>query len=130
MPGPLTASLSAREVIASGIADLAFKMESPERLEFRAGQFVSRGKAQRAEGGFQVQGRFQFGSGIARATWVGGGALVKDGDGSSERNDAGLPKVLAFVVPSESVEITGNWASLFSRSSYFGSPSARPRRQR
>jgi ferredoxin-NADP reductase len=41
MPGPLTASLSAREVIASGIADLAFKMESPDRLQFRAGQFVS-----------------------------------------------------------------------------------------
>jgi ferredoxin-NADP reductase len=41
MPGPLTASLSAREVIAPGIADLAFKMESPERLQFRAGQFVS-----------------------------------------------------------------------------------------
>ena len=74
-----------------------------------AGQFVSRGKAQRADGGFQVHGRFQFGSGIARATWVGGGALVRDADGNPERNDAGMPKVLAFVVPSDSVEITGNW---------------------
>ena len=74
-----------------------------------AGQFVSRGKAQRADGGFQVHGRFQFGSGIARATWVGGGALVRDADGNPELNDAGMPKVLAFVVPSDSVEITGNW---------------------
>ena len=74
-----------------------------------AGQFVSRGKAQRADGGFQVHGRFQFGSGIARATWVGGGALVRDADGTPEVNDAGMPKVLAFVVPSDSVEITGNW---------------------
>jgi len=74
-----------------------------------AGQFVSRGKARRADGGFEVHGRFQFGSGIARATWVGGGALVRDDEGNLERNDAGMPKVLAFVVPSERVEVTGGW---------------------
>ncbi len=31
-----------------------------------AGQFVSRGKARRVDGGFEVRGRFQFGSGIAQ----------------------------------------------------------------
>ena len=41
MPGPLTAELSARAVIAPGIAELAFAMRSPARLVFRAGQFVS-----------------------------------------------------------------------------------------
>jgi CDP-4-dehydro-6-deoxyglucose reductase len=41
MPGPLSAELSARAVIAPGIAELAFTMRSPERLVFRAGQFVS-----------------------------------------------------------------------------------------
>ena len=41
MAGPLTAELSARAVIAPGIAELAFTMRSPERLVFRAGQFVS-----------------------------------------------------------------------------------------
>jgi alkylation response protein AidB-like acyl-CoA dehydrogenase len=75
-----------------------------------AGQFVSRGKARRASGGgFEVRGRFQFGSGIARATWVGGGALVRDAEGNPETNEAGLPKVLAFVVPKDTVEITGGW---------------------
>jgi alkylation response protein AidB-like acyl-CoA dehydrogenase len=74
-----------------------------------AGQFVSRGKARRADGGFEVHGRFQFGSGIARATWVGGGALVRDAEGNPERDDAGLPKVLAFVVPRDRAEITGGW---------------------
>jgi ferredoxin-NADP reductase len=39
--GPLTAELSARALIAHGIAELTFKMRSPERLVFRAGQFVS-----------------------------------------------------------------------------------------
>jgi indole-3-acetate monooxygenase len=74
-----------------------------------AGQFVSRGKAKRVGGGFQVHGRFQFGSGIARATWVGGGALVRNADGKPEANAGGMPKVLAFVVPRGTVEITGNW---------------------
>jgi CDP-4-dehydro-6-deoxyglucose reductase, E3 len=41
MPGPLSAELRARAVIAPGIAELAFAMRSPERLAFRAGQFVS-----------------------------------------------------------------------------------------
>jgi CDP-4-dehydro-6-deoxyglucose reductase len=41
MPGPLTATLSERRIIAPGIADLAFAMQSPARLDFRAGQFVS-----------------------------------------------------------------------------------------
>lgn len=74
-----------------------------------AGQFVSRGKATRVNGGFDVHGRFQFGSGIARATWVGGGALIRDAEGTVELNDAGVPKVLAFVVPKETVELNGNW---------------------
>jgi len=38
---PLIAELSARAVVAHGIAELAFTMRSPERLVFRAGQFVS-----------------------------------------------------------------------------------------
>src|SRR5437870_13692425 len=41
MAGPLTAELRARDLIAPGIAELAFTMRSPERLVFRAGQFVS-----------------------------------------------------------------------------------------
>jgi len=41
MPGPITTELRARTVIAPGIAELAFAMRSPDRLVFRAGQFVS-----------------------------------------------------------------------------------------
>ena len=74
-----------------------------------AGQFVSRGKARRVDGGYQAGGRFQFGSGVSRASWVGGGALVRDTAGDLERNDSGLPRVLAFVVPKDTVELTGNW---------------------
>jgi ferredoxin-NADP reductase len=41
MSGPLIAELSARSIIAPGIADLVFAMRSPPRLDFKAGQFVS-----------------------------------------------------------------------------------------
>jgi len=41
MAGPLTAELRDRKLIAPGIAELSFAMRTPERLEFRAGQFVS-----------------------------------------------------------------------------------------
>jgi ferredoxin-NADP reductase len=39
--GPLTAQLTGRTIIAPGIADLVFRMCSPDRLQFQAGQFVS-----------------------------------------------------------------------------------------
>ena len=74
-----------------------------------AGQFVSRGKARRVDGGFQVQGRFQFGSGSAHASWIGGGALVRDDEGNPERGPDGVPVVLGFLVPQRTVEFTGNW---------------------
>jgi ferredoxin-NADP reductase len=41
MPAPFTAELVARDLIASGIAELSFAMRTPQRLEFKAGQFVS-----------------------------------------------------------------------------------------
>ncbi len=54
----------------------------------------------RPTAGSRSHGRFQFGSGISRATWP-AAALVRDADGNLERNDAGLPKTLAFLVPKE-----------------------------
>jgi len=41
MPQPLTAELRQRTITAPGIAELSFAMRSPDKLAFRAGQFVS-----------------------------------------------------------------------------------------
>jgi ferredoxin-NADP reductase len=41
MPQPLHAELRERTIIAPGIAELWFAMRSPDRLAFKAGQFVS-----------------------------------------------------------------------------------------
>jgi ferredoxin-NADP reductase len=41
MPGPITAALTGRAPIAPGITELWFDVRTPDRLAFRAGQFVS-----------------------------------------------------------------------------------------
>jgi ferredoxin-NADP reductase len=41
MPAPFTAELTAREMLADGIAELSFAMRDPPSLDFKAGQFVS-----------------------------------------------------------------------------------------
>ena len=41
MAAPFIAELTARETLASGIAELSFAMREPARLDFKAGQFVS-----------------------------------------------------------------------------------------
>ena len=41
MPGPFTAELTGRAPLAPGIFELWFEMRTPDRLAFRAGQFVS-----------------------------------------------------------------------------------------
>jgi alkylation response protein AidB-like acyl-CoA dehydrogenase len=74
-----------------------------------AGQFAPRGTAKRVDGGFRVQGSYQFGSGSAHASYIGGGGFVTDDDGNPEINPSGLPAYLCWFVPKASVEMTGGW---------------------
>jgi CDP-4-dehydro-6-deoxyglucose reductase len=60
MPGPLSAELTRRTVIAPGIAELSFAMRTPERLVFRAGQFVSLALAPGEPGGADVVPRRSY----------------------------------------------------------------------
>jgi CDP-4-dehydro-6-deoxyglucose reductase len=82
MPGPLTAELSAREVTGPGIAELSFTMRSPERLVFRAGQFVS--LAVPSAGGAQ------------EASKDGSGAIPRRSYSIASQSDAG--DVLRFII--------------------------------
>ena len=63
-----------------------------------AGAVAPRGKAIPVDGGFQLAGRWQFGSGIRHADWVVSGARV--GDAETYR---------MFVMPRAQVEIHDNW---------------------
>jgi alkylation response protein AidB-like acyl-CoA dehydrogenase len=69
-----------------------------------AGQFAPNGTAVRESGGYRITGRYQFGSGLHYAEWVGAGFLVPPPDGS----DAAAEYRFA-IVPRDQVELRGNW---------------------
>jgi alkylation response protein AidB-like acyl-CoA dehydrogenase len=69
-----------------------------------AGQFAPNGTGVPEDGGFRISGRYQFGSGLSYARWVGAGILVP----SPEGGDA--PAEYRFaLVPRQDVELRGNW---------------------
>ncbi|HEX4016373.1 MAG TPA: acyl-CoA dehydrogenase family protein [Frankiaceae bacterium] len=72
-----------------------------------AGQFGPRGMAVAVDGGYQVQGRYAFGSGSGHADWIGGGAIEMDG--AAPRMVDGRPILRAFFVPRSQVEFLGGW---------------------
>ena len=72
-----------------------------------AGQFSPKGPSVAVDGGYQVQGRYSFGSGSGHADWVGGGTVEMDGQ--TPRMVGGRPVIRAFFVPRSEVEFLGNW---------------------
>ena len=66
------------------------------------------GRARPTDGGLEVSGRWQWGSGTSHCTWIGGGALIVDADGAP----APLPDgtVAPFVLlPAEEVTLHDTW---------------------
>ncbi|MCW3000718.1 MAG: Acyl-CoA dehydrogenase [Conexibacter sp.] len=66
-----------------------------------AGQGAPNGTAVRRDGGYELSGRWSYGSGIKHADWVHTGALVRDGGGP--------PQARIFLVPRDQVALGGNW---------------------
>jgi alkylation response protein AidB-like acyl-CoA dehydrogenase len=77
------------------------------RPAIMAGQFSPKGPSVAVDGGYQVQGRYSFGSGSGHADWVGGGTVEMDGQ--TPRMVGGRPVIRAFFVPRSEVEFLGNW---------------------
>lgn len=73
-----------------------------------AGMLGPRGEAKQVDGGYRVNGRFSFGSGIAHANWVGAGTLVTR-DGEFVASPAGGVEMRVVFVPRERVALRGNW---------------------
>ncbi|MEX0785309.1 MAG: acyl-CoA dehydrogenase family protein [Dehalococcoidia bacterium] len=74
-----------------------------------AGKVEPTGKAVAVDGGYQVTGRWTFGSGIHHATHVGGGCIVFDGD-QPRPGTGGLPVVVRLaLVPKSDCEILDEW---------------------
>ena len=72
------------------------------------GVFAPRGKAVAEEGGFRVNGRWQWGSGTENADWVMGGCQVIR-DGEVERMKNGAPRSRMMIAPAAEIEFFDTW---------------------
>jgi alkylation response protein AidB-like acyl-CoA dehydrogenase len=82
------------------------------RMPITAGHLVPLGRARPVPGGFEVSGRWAFGSGIRHADWVLAVAAV-DGTASA----GGPPSFMLLAVPIERVVVEDTWDSSFLRGS-------------
>ena len=96
--GTVLASLepsAAREIFAS-----------PEHL--LCGVFAPRGTATAVDQGYQVEGRWAWGSGTRNADWILCGCrVVRDGEVESFPN--GVPRPRMFLVPRDQVDLLDTW---------------------
>jgi alkylation response protein AidB-like acyl-CoA dehydrogenase len=72
------------------------------------GVFAPKGKAVAEEGGFRVNGRWQWGSGTENCDWVLGGCRVIR-DGQPELLSNGTPRSRMMLVPAGEVEFFDTW---------------------
>lgn len=73
-----------------------------------AGTLSPSGRAERVEGGYRVNGRFKFGSGVHFATSVTAGCILVDANDEPVL-DQGAPQIVAACVRPEGIEIHDNW---------------------
>ena len=72
------------------------------------GVFAPRGKAVASEGGFEVNGRWQWGSGTQNCDWVMGGCqVIRDGEPELLRN--GTPRSRMMLAPAADIEFFDTW---------------------
>jgi alkylation response protein AidB-like acyl-CoA dehydrogenase len=74
-----------------------------------AGSMRPEGKAYAVEGGYRVQGRWDFASGIQHANWLMCTCMVMDGD-VPRRTPAGSPETRALLVPATAATIVDTWS--------------------
>jgi alkylation response protein AidB-like acyl-CoA dehydrogenase len=76
-----------------------------------AGWVMPAGKAREVEGGYRVDGRWQFGSGCTHADVIIGGCLLTDADGSPKPSvRPGVPvETLVAAMPASAVEVQDTW---------------------
>ena len=78
-----------------------------------AGQFSPFADVRHSNGGYRVSGDFQFGSGIAHATYGGGAGFLRGDDGEPEMLAEGVPAYTCFFVPTHGgIELRGGWDTM------------------
>lgn len=98
---------------ATGIASLgAFLPQAALEQVFGGGKiptasisFFPAGRAVREQGGYRLNGRWRFNSGIRHSEWVVGGSVVE----GTEAENGGRPIVMFAVLPAKDVTLHDNW---------------------
>ena len=67
------------------------------------------GSAQPVAGGYRLNGRWSYASGIQHCDWVLGGVRLLDADGQARLGDNGEPLWTAMAIPTQSIEIEDSW---------------------
>ena len=91
-------------LIGATIDPVAAKELFPSPDVVSAGQYAPRGKAERVEGGYIVNGKWSFGSGCRHADVMTGGCFVTV-NGEMQMLDNGMPEVCSVMVPKSEVNI-------------------------
>ncbi|GAA3122029.1 acyl-CoA dehydrogenase family protein [Streptomyces rectiviolaceus] len=73
-----------------------------------AGWIVPAGKLHRIDGGYRLEGRWQFGSGCTHADVIIGGAVVYE-NGEPALTEEGRPETRVAMLPAEEFEILDTW---------------------
>ncbi len=79
---------------------------TPETLV--TGVFAPTGRAERTDGAFRVNGRWQWGSGSQNAQWVAGGCMLSE-HGAPITNAAGAPRNQMLFFRADDVEFLDTW---------------------
>jgi alkylation response protein AidB-like acyl-CoA dehydrogenase len=74
-----------------------------------AGSFRPKGTARITDGGYLVNGRWDFASGCLHANWLFVNCVVTDGDGPRYRED-GLPELRMMSAPISAATVHDNWS--------------------
>jgi alkylation response protein AidB-like acyl-CoA dehydrogenase len=93
---------------AARIEDAPARALYPELDMLTAGWLAPVGQAHRVEGGFNVTGRWQFGSGCLHADRLIGGCILLE-NGAPVMAENGLPEFRVVWLPRERVEIHDTW---------------------
>ena len=72
------------------------------------GVFAPTGTAEKVDGGFIVNGRWQWGSGSQNASWVMGGCMLKE-NGEAMLNSRGQPMSFMAFFPPDKIEFLDTW---------------------
>jgi indole-3-acetate monooxygenase len=98
-------AMSAAFLPDSAIARL-FAPESENRF---SGQGTPTGMLKKVEGGYRLNGRWSYASGIHHATFTHSAALLDDGTGNPAKDEQGDVIVLCAHAPVGEHELIGNW---------------------